>query len=100
MQIDDEVVRRLEALAALSLGPEERVRLQQQLSRILEYVQQLETLDVEGVPPTSHVLADRQPLRADESRPSTTRDEMLRNAPDSRGGYFRVPRFVGEEGSA
>ena len=99
MQIDDEVVRRLETLAALRLTPEERARLRQQLSRILDYVQQLEALDTDGVPPTSHVLADRQGLRADEVRPSLPRDEMLRNAPDARAGCFRVPRFVGDEES-
>jgi aspartyl-tRNA(Asn)/glutamyl-tRNA(Gln) amidotransferase subunit C len=97
MEIRDDEIRRLESLAALRLDTEEREILRAQLSRILDYVRQLESLDLDAVPPTTHVLPSNQPLRADETRPSLPREQMLGNAPDQRDGHYRVPRFVGEE---
>ncbi len=96
MTIRDEDVRKLEALAALCLEPRERQRLREQLDDILTYVRQLESVDVEGVPPTTHVLATRAALRPDAVQPSAARELMLRNAAEARSGFYRVPSFVGE----
>jgi len=98
MEIRDDEIRRLEALAALNLDAAERERLRTQLGRILDYVRQLEGLDLDEVPPTTHVLPSSQPLRDDVTRASIPMEAMLRNAPDRRDGFYRVPRFVGEEG--
>jgi len=97
MEIRDDEIRQLETLAALKLDPQERLKLRTQLGRILDYVRQLEALDLDDVTPTTHVLPSNQPLRTDETRPSLSREEMLRNAADQRDGFYRVPRFVGEE---
>ena len=97
MEINDTLVRRLESLAALRLSAEERTRLLPQLARILDYVRQLEDLDVAEVQPTTHVLDLPQPLRADAVQPSPPREDMLHNAPEPRTGFYRVPRFVGED---
>lgn len=100
MDISAAAVRHLEALAALRLGPDERQRMRGHLARILEYMRQLEELDVENVPPTYHVIESQNVLRHDEVRDSLPAREVLRNAPDSSGPFYRVPRFVGEpEGS-
>ena len=99
MEIRDDEIRQLETLAALKLDPQERQKLRTQLGRILDYVRQLEALDLDDVTPTTHVLPSNQPLRTDETRPSSSREEMLRNAADQRDGFYRVPRFVGEEDS-
>lgn len=96
MEITARLVRHLEALAALRLDAEERTRLGAQLGRIVEYVRQLQAIDVEDVPPTTHVLDLPQPLRPDAVQPSLPVDAMLANAPDRRGDFYRVPRFVGD----
>lgn len=62
-----------------------------ELSSILEHVDRIAALDLEDVPPTTHVVALENVLRADEPRPSWPRERMLALAPDPVDGSFRVP---------
>ncbi len=96
MRISDQDVRHLEALAALRLAPADREPMRVHLERILEYMEQLNAVDVTGVPPTSHVLDAGNVLRDDQVVASLPVADVLRNAPDASGSFYRVPRFVGE----
>lgn len=96
MEITTSTVRQLEALAALRLSDAERESMRAQLQRILEYMQQLSELDLRDIPPTSHGLEAQNVLREDEVQPSLPTEDVLRNAPDAHGGFYRVPRFLGE----
>jgi len=78
-------------LARLKLTDEETERMAGELSGILEHVDRISELDLEGVEPTSHVIPLENVLRADEPRPSWSRDEVLEPAPDPASGAFRVP---------
>ena len=62
-----------------------------ELSGILEHVERISELDLEGVEPTSHVIALENVFRPDEPRTSWDRDEVLESAPDPAAGSFRVP---------
>jgi aspartyl-tRNA(Asn)/glutamyl-tRNA(Gln) amidotransferase subunit C len=84
-------VEHIADLARLELTDEEKARYREQLSAILDYVAQLRELDTTGIPPTSSVLPPRSTLREDEPRPGLNLDELLRNAPDTEAGQFRVP---------
>lgn len=84
-------VEHIADLARLELTDEEKARYREQLSAILDYVAQLRELDTTGIPPTSSVLPPRSALREDEPRPGLSLDELLRNAPDTEAGQFRVP---------
>ena len=64
-------------LARLKLTDEEIERMAGELSGILEHVDRISELDLEGVEPTSHVIALENVLRPDEPRPSWSRDEVL-----------------------
>jgi aspartyl-tRNA(Asn)/glutamyl-tRNA(Gln) amidotransferase subunit C len=89
-------VDRIAALARLELSDTEKDLFVQQLSHILEYAEQIQTIDTTGVPPTSHVLSGMPADRLDEPRPGMTNQEALANAPDaSPQGLFRVPRVMG-----
>lgn len=95
MPIDAGTVRKIAALARLRVAPEDEERYVRELKAILAYVEQLQALDVEGIEPTSTVVAGKPPaLRPDEERPCDVRDEALEQAPDREGDYFRVPRVV------
>jgi aspartyl-tRNA(Asn)/glutamyl-tRNA(Gln) amidotransferase subunit C len=83
-------VEHIAGLARLELGEDEIESLQRDLSRILEYVDQLNELDTDGVPPTSHVTAQGDVLREDVPRPSLPTADVLANAPNAQEGYFRV----------
>ena len=78
-------------LARLKLTDEEIERMAGELSGILEHVDRISELDLEGVEPTSHVIALENVLRPDKPRPSWSRDEVLEAAPDTASGAFRVP---------
>jgi len=95
MALSLDEVRRIAALARLRLLPEEESRLAGELSAILEYVRQLEELDVSGVLPMTHALAPGEtPLRDDEVRPGLSPEEALANAPAREGTCFQVPRII------
>jgi aspartyl-tRNA(Asn)/glutamyl-tRNA(Gln) amidotransferase subunit C len=89
--IDREQVLHVAKLARLKLSDEEVERMASELSGILEHVEHISELDLEGVEPTSHVIALENVLRPDEPRPSWDRDEMLERAPDPASGAYRVP---------
>ena len=60
--------------------------------KVLDHIENIEDLgDLRDVPPTSHVVAVENVLRADEPRPSLPRDRALESAPDAALGGFRVP---------
>jgi aspartyl-tRNA(Asn)/glutamyl-tRNA(Gln) amidotransferase subunit C len=89
--IDREQVLHVARLARLRLSDEEVGRMGEELSTILDHIEKLNELDLEGVEPTSHVVEIENVLREDVPRPSLDRDKALEQAPDSAGGGFRVP---------
>jgi len=78
-------------LARLRLSEEEVERMSRELSSILDHVDRISKLDLEGVDPTSHVVELENVLRPDEPRPSWPKERMLTSAPDPAEGAFRVP---------
>jgi len=89
--IEREQVLHVAKLARLGLSEEEVETMAGELSGILEHVDRIAELDLEGVEPTSHVVELENVLRADEPRPSWPRDTVLEQAPDPDDGAFRVP---------
>jgi aspartyl-tRNA(Asn)/glutamyl-tRNA(Gln) amidotransferase subunit C len=89
--IDRAQVLHVARLARLRLDEDDVERMAGELSGILEHVDRIGTLDLDGVEPTSHVVELENVLRADEPRPSWPRDEMLDSAPDPADGAFRAP---------
>lgn len=81
-------------LARIQLTPEEEQRLGAQLGNILGYVEQLKSVDVTGVEPTSHAFPLVNVTRPDEARPGIPQDEALQNAPLKANGLFIVPKIV------
>lgn len=94
--LSSQEVQRIAELARLELTADELELFTRQLGDILTYVEQIRSLDTTGVPPTSSVL-NRPVDRPDEPRPSLSRPELLRNAPDAapEAGLFKVPRVIG-----
>jgi aspartyl-tRNA(Asn)/glutamyl-tRNA(Gln) amidotransferase subunit C len=89
--IDRDQVLHVAKLARLRLSDEEIDRMAPELSMILEHVERMDELDLEGVEPTSHVVELQNVLREDTPRPSLPRERALESAPDVGGGGFRVP---------
>jgi aspartyl-tRNA(Asn)/glutamyl-tRNA(Gln) amidotransferase subunit C len=93
--IDREQVLHVARLARLELSEDELGRFSGELSKVLDYIETIEELDLDDVEPTSHVVDVVDRLRPDEPRPSLPRDVALEAAPDAAAGGFRVPSAGG-----
>jgi aspartyl-tRNA(Asn)/glutamyl-tRNA(Gln) amidotransferase subunit C len=89
--IEREQVLHVARLARLRLSDSEVEKMAGELSGILEHVDRIGELELDDVPPTSHVVELENVLRPDEPRPSWPRDAVLEQAPDPADGAFRVP---------
>ncbi|MEJ7789229.1 MAG: Asp-tRNA(Asn)/Glu-tRNA(Gln) amidotransferase subunit GatC [Thermoleophilaceae bacterium] len=89
--IDSEQVRYVARLARLRLSDEEVDRMTGELGSILDHIEKISALDLEGVEPTSHVVELENVLRPDEPHESLPRDVALAEAPDANETGFRVP---------
>ena len=98
MAITRAEVLKIADLARLHFSEEELVAFTAQFQGILDYVEQLEKVDVSGIEPTSHVSLtadfEKHIFREDETRPSLPVEESLANAPDPGAGHFRVPKVL------
>jgi aspartyl-tRNA(Asn)/glutamyl-tRNA(Gln) amidotransferase subunit C len=91
--ISREQVQHVARLARLQFSDDELTRLQPELSKIIEYVEQLSELDLSGLQPTSHAVPLKNVLRADEPVPGLTQEEAVSNGPQVERGQFVVPRI-------
>jgi aspartyl-tRNA(Asn)/glutamyl-tRNA(Gln) amidotransferase subunit C len=95
--ITREDVVHVAALARLGLTDDEIDRMQGQLSRILEAIGELQSVDTSSIGPTAQVIALENVMREDVARSGIARDAALANAPLHEGALLRVPVIL-EEG--
>ena len=94
MQITDELIGYIGDLSRLYLSDEEKVRAKKDLSDVLDYTEKLNELDTEGLPEMSHPFEAVNRFREDEVRNSDDRENLLSNAPERKGSYFKVFKTV------
>ncbi len=100
-QISIEDTRHVATLARLSLDESKLQKFTGQLQNILKYVDKIRQLDTAGVEPMAHALPLQNVLREDVVEPSLTVEEVLQNAPETDGPFFKVPKIIGgDEDSA
>ena len=92
-----EEVDHVARLARLTLDWEEKVRMAEQLSKILETARRVQELDTTGIEPTAHVITLPAVLREDLTRPSLPLNRVLQNAPTRQKDFFRVPSITAVE---
>ena len=96
MEITRQEVEKVAKLARLAMTEVETAAFSQQLNQIVAYVQKLKTFSTEGVEPTSTVLGQTNVFRPDQTQPSLSHEQALRNAPDAEAHCFRVPKIIQE----
>jgi len=89
--LDREHVLHVARLARLDMSDDEVERMSVELSKVLDHIEKIRELDLEGVPPTSHVIDVVNALRADEPEPSLPREVILAAAPEPLNDGFGVP---------
>jgi aspartyl-tRNA(Asn)/glutamyl-tRNA(Gln) amidotransferase subunit C len=99
ISIDD--VHHVAKLARLALDESRLRKFAGQLEHILEYVDKISQLDTTGVEPMAHALPLQNVLREDVVEPSLPIEQVLQNAPETDGPFFKVPKIIGgDEDSA
>jgi aspartyl-tRNA(Asn)/glutamyl-tRNA(Gln) amidotransferase subunit C len=97
VKLSREQVLHIAELAKLGITEEETELFAEQLSEILDYAEMLNRLDTTSISPTAQAMVLRNITRADQVAPSLTPDEILSNAPQRQGNYFRVKPILDEE---
>ncbi|MCX8002036.1 MAG: Asp-tRNA(Asn)/Glu-tRNA(Gln) amidotransferase subunit GatC [Anoxybacillus mongoliensis] len=93
-RISIEQVKHVAHLARLAITEEEAAMFAKQLDAIITFAEQLNELDTENVPPTSHVLNMKNVMREDVPTSGLPLEDVLKNAPDHQDGQFRVPAIL------
>ena len=94
MSLSADEVAKVAVLARLRLSPDELAEFTGQLSSIVDFVTQLQSLDTRDVEPLAHGVEVRNVFRDDVRGPSLPRDEALANAPKRNGDSFLVPAVL------
>ena len=90
MKLSREEVLHIALLARLGLSDADVDKLSEQLSNILENFEVLQQVDTSGVPPTAQSITLHTVMRSDEVAPSLPPDQVLANAPQREGDFFKV----------
>ncbi|MBV7259222.1 MULTISPECIES: Asp-tRNA(Asn)/Glu-tRNA(Gln) amidotransferase subunit GatC [Erythrobacter] len=99
MSVDKQTVAKIASLARIKMGDEQLETMVPELNNILEWVEQLGEVNVDGVEPMSAVIPNELRLRDDviDADPKTAggrRDDVLANAPAAEHGFFGVPKVI------
>src|SRR5258708_4955448 len=100
-KISVDQVRHVAKFARLALDDAKLQKFAGQLEAILTYVDKIGELDVTGVEPMAHALPLHNVLREDVVEPPLSIEQVLQNAPETDGRFFKVPKIIGgDEDSA
>ncbi len=96
-KISEEEVKHIAELARIELSEEEKKRFSAELSDVLEYIQQLEEVDTDGVEPVSQVTGMVNIMREDvvENCSEDVRRKIIENFPEEKEGYIKVRQVMG-----
>ena len=93
MEISKEQIKHLAHLSRLELSDSEIDTMHGDMSKILDFVAQVEKLDLDGVEPLTQMSKSVNVMREDEAVNMLTKEEALKNATDANSDYFRVSKF-------
>ena len=94
MKIDDATVHNIAHLARIKVNDAEAKTLEGELNGILQWVEQLNEVDTQGVEPMTCVIDMRPKMRVDEITDGGYPEDIVKNAPEHAGAFFVVPKVV------
>ena len=92
--IDKRMVEYVANLSRIALNDSDKAHLAQDLSKIIDYIDKLKELNLEGIEPTRGVLTEKNVLRADKITLSNYSQDILKNAPVQENNQFKVPKII------
>lgn len=96
MSLTREDVAKIAHLARLDLTAAQLDQYREQLSAILDYAEMLNELDLDGVTPTAHAVAQQNVMRPDVAEPGLSLEDALFNAPQQQDNQFRIQSVLDE----
>ncbi len=93
-RISIEEVKHVAHLARLAITDEEAEMFTEQLDSIISFAEELNEVDTDNVEPTTHVLKMKNVMREDEAGKGLPVEDVMKNAPDHKDGYVRVPSIL------
>ncbi len=94
MSVSTDEVKYIARLSKLELEDEKLEKMTTDLSNIVDFANSLSKIDIGGVKPTAHILDIKNVFRKDEVSDSYSREDILKNAPESQAGCISVPKVV------
>jgi aspartyl-tRNA(Asn)/glutamyl-tRNA(Gln) amidotransferase subunit C len=94
MKIDKKTVEKMAHLARLELSEQEEGKMVEDLSKILNWMDQLKELDTSNVQPLTHMSEEVNVFREDVVKNEISREKGLKNSPSQNGEYFQVPKVI------
>lgn len=94
MNIDKQTVEKIAHLSRLHVSTDEVTEMQTSLSKILNWMEQLNEVDTEGVEPLTHMSSEVNVLRTDKAINTLSREDGLKNAPKRNEAHITVPKVV------
>jgi aspartyl-tRNA(Asn)/glutamyl-tRNA(Gln) amidotransferase subunit C len=92
--ISKEEIEHIAELAHIQLNEKEKEVFTDQFNDILDFFNEIDKVNTEGVPPTHHTLPVSNIYREDKITPSLSKEDALSNAPKKERGYFKAPRII------
>ncbi|MFN8278152.1 MAG: Asp-tRNA(Asn)/Glu-tRNA(Gln) amidotransferase subunit GatC [Chitinophagales bacterium] len=94
MKIDDALVNRLAELSKLQFDEQSKVQIQRDLQKILDMVDKLTEVPVDGVEPLVYMSEELNLMREDVVQGEVSKQEALLNAPQKDSDFFKVPKVI------
>lgn len=94
MPVSAEDVNKISKLAKFKFSEEEKKKLQKDMSRILDYMDKINELDLNNVEPLENINETENVFRNDEPKETISREEALKNAPSKTDKFFKVPKVI------
>jgi aspartyl-tRNA(Asn)/glutamyl-tRNA(Gln) amidotransferase subunit C len=94
MEVNDAMIENLASLARLHFNDEEKKEIKGDLQRMIAFIDKLNELNTDGVEPVLHMSDSINVFREDEIRGSISPEEGLKNAPETDGVFFKVPKVI------
>ena len=94
MKIDQTLIEKLAKLSQLDFSQEAKSKMEQDLNKILAFVDELNTLNTDDIEPLVYINEEVNKLRADKVGEHLPKEKALKNAPDKDSDYFKVPTVL------
>jgi aspartyl-tRNA(Asn)/glutamyl-tRNA(Gln) amidotransferase subunit C len=94
MEVNDLLIDNLAKLSHLSFSEQEKKEIRADLQEMISFIEKLKEVNTEGVTPLLHMSSNVNMLREDVVQGSVSREEALKNAPETDGTFFKVPKVI------